>query len=101
MFEVVPWLILLAVLALIWWRQMGARTAARRAARAACADAEVRFIDEVAFKRIGFTRDEQGRWRLTRYYGFEFYQRGDRRYTGTVEMYGQRVNRVYMGPRPL
>lgn len=101
MLDLAPWLILLAVIALVWWRQMGARSAARRAAKSACVDAEVIFIDELAFKRIGITRDDEGIWRLTRHYGFEFYQRGDRRYAGTVEMHGQYVNRVYMGPRPL
>lgn len=101
MFELAPWLIGLAIVALIWWRQMGARSAARRAAQTACEDAEVRFIDELAFKRIGLARDSRGAWRLMRRYGFEFYRRGDRRYAGTIEMHGQRVARLYMGPRPL
>ncbi|WP_423822389.1 DUF3301 domain-containing protein [Salinisphaera sp. SPP-AMP-43] len=101
MLDLVPWLLLLAVIALVWWRQMGARALARRAAQKACAEAEVIFIDELAFKRIGLARDDHGSLRLIRRYGFEFYQRGDRRYAGTVEMYGQRVRHVYMGPRPL
>lgn len=101
MFEVAPWLIVLAIIALAWWRQMGARSTARRAAKNACAEADVIFIDELAFKHIGISRDEHNTLQLTRRYGFEFYKRGDRRYTGTVEMYGQTVHRVYMGPRPL
>lgn len=101
MFEIAPWLIIIAIIALAWWRQMGARSAARRAAKNACAEAEVIFIDELAFKRISLSRDEHGTLHLTRRYGFEFYKRGDRRYSGTVEMYGQVIHRVYMGPRPL
>ncbi|MDA3922827.1 MAG: DUF3301 domain-containing protein [Salinisphaera sp.] len=101
MLELAPWLLAAAVVALIWWRAMGARTAARRAAQRACKDAEVAFIDELAFKRIGLTRDAGGAWRVARRYGFEFYERGDRRYAGTIEMHGQRVVNVFMGPRPL
>lgn len=101
MIGLAPWLLGLAIVALIWWRNMGARSAARRAARRACEDAEVRFIDELAFKRIRLVRDDHGAWRLMRRYGFEFYRRGDRRYAGTIEMYGQQIVRVYMGPRPL
>ncbi|KEZ77767.1 DUF3301 domain-containing protein [Salinisphaera hydrothermalis] len=101
MIDLAPWLLGLAIVALVWWRAMGARSAARRAAQAACEEADVIFIDELAFKRIGFSRDGQGSWRLTRRYGFEFYSRGDRRYAGTIEMHGQRVVRVYMGPRPV
>lgn len=101
MIDLAPWLLGLAIVALIWWRTMGARSAARRAALAACEEAEVSFIDELAFKRISLTRDSHGRWRVMRRYGFEFYRRGDRRYAGTIEMHGQRVARVYMGPRPV
>lgn len=101
MLDLAPWLLAAAVLALIWWRAMGARSAARRAALKACKDADVMFIDELAFKRIGLTRDARGAWRLARHYGFEFYERGDRRYAGSIEMHGQSVVHVLLGPRPL
>lgn len=101
MFALFPWFIVLAVAAMIWWRAMGARASARRAARAACREAEMRFIDELAFKHIGLGRDHGGHWCVIRRYGFEFFESGERRYSGTVEMHGQRVARVYMGPRPL
>lgn len=101
MLELFPWLVGVALVALFWWRAMGARSAARRAARRACEEAEVIFIDELAFKRIGAARDAQGQWRLARRYGFEFYRSGERRYAGTIEMHGARVARVYMGPRPM
>jgi len=101
MLELAPWLLAGAVLALIWWRAMGARATARRAALKACEKAEVIFIDELAFKRIGLARDAHRSWRVARRYGFEFYDRGDRRYSGTILMHGQRVADVFMGPRPL
>lgn len=100
MLELFPWLLALAVLAIIWWRAMGSRANARAAARQACQQDGVIFIDELAFKRLRLGRDEQGHWRLMRRYGFEFYSRGDRRYAGTIEMQGRQVARIYMGPRP-
>ena len=101
MLELAPWLIALAVAALIWWSAMGARARARAAARAACDEADMTFIDELALKRLHIARDTHGKRRLARRYGFEFYQRGDRRYSGTIEMHGQRVARGHMGPRPV
>lgn len=101
MINLFPWFLALAVLGLCWWRAMGAKSAARRAAQQACEQAEVIFIDELAFKGFKPERDRQGHWRLMRRYGFEFYRRGDRRYYGTIEMHGTSVARVYMGPRPI
>ncbi|MES1941038.1 hypothetical protein T5B8_12393 [Salinisphaera sp. T5B8] len=96
MFEFFPWLIGLALVALFWWQSLGARSAARRAALAACEQAEVTFIDELAFQRIWI-----GRGALRRRYRFEFYRRGDRRYSGHVDMHGQRVAHIEMEPYPV
>ena len=101
MLDLAPWLIGLALVALAWWSAMGAKARARAAARSACAEADMTFIDELALKRLHIARDTHGKRRLARRYGFEFYQRGDRRYAGTVEMHGQSVAGVYMGPRPM
>ena len=101
MLELAPWLIGLALVALVWWSAMGAKARARAAARAACEDAEMLFIDELALKRLHLARDAHGKRRLARRYGFEFYQRGDRRYTGTIEMHGQRVAHIEMEPYPV
>ncbi|MBO9470639.1 DUF3301 domain-containing protein [Endozoicomonas sp. G2_2] len=95
MFDFFPWLIGLSILGLFWWQSLGARWAARRAALRACEDAEVTFIDELAFQRLSFARGT-----LKRRYRFEFYRRGDRRYTGWVDMRGQRVEHVEMDPHP-
>ena len=101
MLELAPWLIGLALVALVWWSAMGAKARARAAARVACEDAEMLFIDELALKRLHLARDAHGKRRLARRYGFEFYQRGDRRYTGTIEMHGQRVAHIEMEPYPV
>lgn len=95
MFEFFPWLLGLALIAIFWWQSLGARWTARRAAIKACGQADVTFIDELAFQRLAL-----GRGALKRRYRFEFYRRGDRRYTGWVDMHGPRVVHVEMGPHP-
>lgn len=103
--DIFPWLIALLLVALAWWQTLGAKMAARRAAREACRDAEVRFIDELALKRLTIGRsqgrDGRRRYRVKRVYGFEFYWGGERRYAGEIVMHGQRVAAVHMDPYPL
>ncbi len=101
LFDLLPWLLGIAIGALVWWHTLGARTIARRAARQTCRDHGVYFIDELAFRRLSLGRGRHGRgWRVRRHYDFEFYSRGDRRYSGCVDMVGLRVERVQLGPHP-
>lgn len=101
MFDAFPWLIGLSILALLWWQAMGAKTRARRAALKACEEAEVTFIDELAFKGMTLGRAGNGALCIKRRYGFEFYRRGDRRYAGEIEMHGERLARLQLDPYPL
>ena len=96
-----PWLIGLAVIALLWWHALGARMKARRAAQRACRKAELHFIDELAFKRIELGHNARGQWCVKRHYVFEFYHTGDRRYGGSVEMHAQHVARIQLDPYPV
>lgn len=98
--DIIALFLIAAVIGLGWWSIIGARTRARRAARRACRDAEVTFIDELAFRRIRIERGRSGRLSLRRYYDFEFVVRGDMRYSGTVIVEGQRVVSVAMDPYP-
>lgn len=93
-------LLVLAIIGLIWWNTLGARTRARRAARNACKQVDVRFIDELAFQRVRLVRDRQNLVAIIRTYGFEFFVLGDRRYGGQVTMRGHRVDEIRMDPHP-
>lgn len=103
--DIVPWLLAAAVIAAIWWSALGAKMAARRAARRACNDAEVRFIDELALHKLGPGRaqhnDGRRPWCIRRVYRFEFYWSGEMRHTGYVIMHGQSVVSVQLDPYPL
>lgn len=96
-----PWILLiLAFVGLLWWDSLGAKWAARAAARRACRRANVRFLDEIALTRMRLARDADGRLRLRRDYGFEFCLEGDLRYRGHVRMIGHRVLELWMDPYP-
>lgn len=100
-----PWLLAAAIFACLWWHALGARMTARRAARRACEQADVRFIDELALQRIGpgRARHRDGRrpWCIRRVYRFEIYWGGETRHNGYVVMHGQRVASVQLDPYPL
>lgn len=103
--HVLAWLLAAAVIAAIWWNALGAKKSARQAARRACRDAEVRFIDELALQKLGPGRARHRSGRrplcLRRVYRFEFYWGGEVRYTGYVTMHGQTVASVQLDPYPL
>lgn len=95
-----PTLLLLALIGLGWWNALGARNTARRAAQAACNQAGVAFIDELALQRLSVVRDRRSLLCLNRVYGFEFYVRGNVRYAGEIQMRARYVARVQMDPYP-
>lgn len=86
-------LVLLAGL-LIWYVNDGLRTreAVLRAARRACEDLRVQFLDQsVVQTRLGWGRDGEGRVRLRREYRFDFSLDGSDRHAGQIICLAQRV----------
>lgn len=93
-------LALLAALVWYWWDGLSAREAGVAAAARTCAADGVQFLDDsVVLRRVRFDRDDHGRLRLRRTYGFEYSDTGDNRRTGQVELLGREVVDVYAGPR--
>jgi hypothetical protein len=72
-----------------------AREAAHAAARKACSEAGVQFLDDtVSQSGIRFARDVEGRAVLERHFRFEFSPSGDDRQQGRVRLLGNRVQEV-------
>lgn len=94
----IPILIALALVARAWWDFVGAKWRARGAARNACREAGMDFIDELALSswRLEWRRGPQ----LRRRYDFEFCADGPVRYHGQVEMVGHLVTRIHLDPYP-
>ncbi len=82
----------LAGLAAFWWDGLQKREFAIQAARRACEQAGVQFLDEtVALKKMTLRRDANQRARVYREFAFEYSSAGDDRQTGRVYLLGNRV----------
>lgn len=83
-----------------WLDSLKAREIAVRAAQAACADEGLQFLDETAAViSLRLARDEAGRLRLRRIYGFEYSDTGDNRRQGSVSLLGQEVEWLHIRPQ--
>ena len=83
-----------------WLDSLKAREIAVRAAEAACAEEGFQFLDETAVVRsLRFARDEDGRLRLRRIYGFEFSDTGDNRRAGSLALLGQDIEWLQLRPQ--
>jgi hypothetical protein len=83
--------------AMYWLKALRVRELALQAARDACLREDVQLLDEsVSIRRISFSRDGEGRWRVWRQYRFEYSFDGVERETGHVIMLGYRTQALVM-----
>ena len=92
-----------ALFALAWsgwfvWDSLRVREIANAAMRDACKVEGLLFLDDtVALESLRPMRDDHGRIRLRRVYGFEYSDTGTNRRNGSVTMMGDRVCIVNIG----
>lgn len=92
-------LLMAGVAAGIWWQLRELKERAYQAAKAHCDQVGVQLLDyNVCDSQWRIVRDRPGRLTLQRSYQFEFTSTGDERYSGRVEMVGQRVITVQLEP---
>lgn len=97
--EVLGLLVLLAG-GWIWWVGLKAREAAVEASRAACMAEGLLFLDDtVAIESVRPVRDDEGRLRLRRVYGFEYSDTGNNRRKGGVTVVGDSVVTLHIPTR--
>lgn len=83
-----------------WLDSLKAREIAVRAAEAACVEEGLQFLDETAAVRsLRLARDDEGRLRLRRIYGFEFSDNGDNRCPGSLALLGLDVEWLHLRPQ--
>ena len=93
-------LVLLAAAVWLWLDSLKVREIGVKAAQRACADESLQFLDDtVAIRSLRLVRDDDGRLRLRRVYGFEYSDTGDNRRPGTVTLLGQRVELLHVRPQ--
>ena len=93
-------LLVLGVLAWLWFDSLKAREAAIRAVRAACAAEGLLLLDAtVAISGLKPARDGDGHLKLQRAYDFEYSDTGNNRLKGSVVLLGDRVLVINIAPR--
>ena len=82
-----------------WLDSMKAREIGIQAARNACAEEGLQFLDEtVAGRSLRLVRDDDGVLRLQRVFAFEYSDTGNNRCFGSVTLLGHRVEILYIRP---
>ena len=98
------WLELLTLLILgggvwFWLDSLKAREIGIQAARRACAEEGLQFLDEaVVGHSLRLARDDDGVLRLRRVFAFEYSDNGDNRRPGSVTLLGQQVELLHVRP---
>ncbi len=94
------WISALGLIALLWWQNLKVREMALVAVKRYCHKEALQLLDQsIALKAIRFKRDTHtGRLVLQRRYKFEFTSTGEERYSGTIEMHGQRFKGIETEP---
>jgi hypothetical protein len=86
----------------LWMDSLKAREVAVRAAREACAQDGLLFLDQtVSITTVKLARDDNGRVQLQRSYEFEYSDTGDNRRKGSVVLLGRTVILFNVGLRPV
>ena len=93
-------LIILVLLAWLWFDSFKAHEAGMLAVRAACQSEDLQLLDEtVALRQLRPERSEAGPLTLRRVYDFEYSDTGDNRRRGSVVLLGHEVLVVNIGLR--
>ena len=95
-------LVIILLLAWLWYDSLDVREAAVRAARSACETEGYLFLDDtVGISSLTVARDGEGQMKLQRGYAFEYSDTGNNRIQGGVVMLGRDVLLLNVGVRPV
>ena len=95
-------LVIILLLAWLWYDSLDVREAAVRAARGACETEGYLFLDDtVGISSLTVARDGEGQVKLQRGYAFEYSDTGNNRIQGGVVMLGRDVVLLNVGVRPV
>ncbi len=84
-----------AALLWFWWNSSGASEKATQAAKRACKESGVQFLDDtVSMRKTRLQRNEMGHVNLARLYSFEFSLTGDHRHFGYVITLGDKIFKI-------
>ena len=83
----------------LWLDSLKAREIGIKAAKQACAEEELQFLDDtVLIRSLRLARDDDGQLKLRRVYAFEYSDNGDNRRSGSVTLLGNEVEMLHVRP---
>ncbi len=90
-----------AAIVLFWHSSMRARERAITLCRLTCENYQAQLLDQtVSLKKIGLSRNRQGRLQFERCYSFDYSYDGIARLRGEVAMHGLRSDLIELEPNP-
>lgn len=93
-------LLALACAGWLVWDSLKVRESANAAMHAACAAEGLLFLDDtVALESVRLARNDEGRLKLRRVYGFAFSDTGHNRRKGSIALVADTVVALDLGPR--
>ncbi|NVK38200.1 MAG: DUF3301 domain-containing protein [Gammaproteobacteria bacterium] len=92
-------LLILCLLAWLWWLDRGFKQAAYKKCKQYCEQTNVTLLDDnIYIKKIGLRKNTNGQWKLYRCFRFEFTSTYEQRYQGTMETLGHNVINIKLDP---
>lgn len=93
--SVIFWITVVAALISFWWQSDQVKHIALAHVYRYCKAQNLQLLDQVMVLRgVWPARDELGSLKLRRRYSFEFTSTGQARYTGRVELFGNRLQNM-------
>ena len=93
--SVLFWTTLVGALICFWWQSDRVKQIALAHVYRYCKAQNLQLLDQVmVLKGVWPARDEDGSLKLRRRYNFEFTSTGQSRYQGTVELFGNRLQKL-------
>ncbi len=92
-------ILILCVLAWLWWLDRGFKQSAYLKCKHYCDNANVTLLDEnIHIKKIGLRKNSKGQWVIYRCFRFEFTSTYEQRYEGSMETLGKNVINIKLAP---
>ena len=84
----------------LWLDSLKAREIGIKAAKLACAEEGLQFLDDtVLIRSLRLARDDDGQLKLRRVYAFEYSDTGDNRRPGKVALLGHEIEWLQLRPQ--
>jgi hypothetical protein len=89
------WITVVIALISFWWQSDQVKHIALTHVYRYCKTQNLQLLDQsMVLRGVWPARDEQGSLKLRRRYSFEFTSTGEARYQGTVELFGNRLQKL-------